>query len=101
MRDGNTPRAAASTRSWRWAAAFRVAILDPLLTVTQPRAVTAIAGYDAISHAVESFVTSRRSEISDLFARDAWRRLDRHFERVLIAADDVRARGAMLLGAHQ
>ncbi len=82
-------------------AAFRVAILDPLLTVTQPRAVTAVTGYDAISHAVESFVTTRRTEISDLFARDAWRRLDRHYERVLGDPDDVRARGAMLLGAHE
>jgi alcohol dehydrogenase len=59
-------------------AAFRIAILDPELTRTQPRMVAAIAGYDAISHAVESFVTVRRSEISDLFARDAWRRLERH-----------------------
>src|SRR6267378_6860830 len=47
-------------------AAFRVSILDPTLTVTQPRMVTAIAGFDAISHAVESFVTLRRTEISDL-----------------------------------
>jgi alcohol dehydrogenase len=81
--------------------AFHIAILDPALTLTQPREVTAVAGYDAISHAVESFVTTRRSEISDLFARDAWRRLDRYFERVLSAPHDVRARGAMLLGAHQ
>jgi alcohol dehydrogenase class IV len=82
-------------------AAFRIAILDPELTLTQPRSVAAIAGYDAISHAVESFVTTRRSEVSDLFARDAWRRLDRHYERVLSTPDDARARGAMLLGAHQ
>src|SRR2546427_4178822 len=76
-------------------AAFRVAILDPALTVTQPRMVTAIAGFDAISHAVESFVTLRRTEISDLFARDAWRRLERHYERVLSDPGDARARGAM------
>jgi alcohol dehydrogenase len=82
-------------------AAFRVAILDPALTVTQPRAVTAIAGYDALSHAVESFVTTRRTEVSDLFARDAWRRLDRYYERVLTAPDEVKGRGAMLWGAHQ
>jgi alcohol dehydrogenase len=82
-------------------AAFRIAILDPSITLTQPREVTAVAGYDAISHAVESFVTTRRSEISDLFARDAWRRLDRYYERVLSTPHDVRARGAMLLGAHQ
>src|SRR5258707_2103731 len=82
-------------------AAFRIAILDPSLTLTQPREVTAVAGYDAISHAVESFVTARRSEISDLFARDAWHRLDRYYERVLRIPHDIRARGAMLLGAHE
>src|SRR5436190_20666991 len=82
-------------------AAFRIAILDPALTVTQPRSVTAIAGYDAISHAVESYVTARRSGISDLFARDAWRLLDGHYERVLAAPGDRIARGAMLLGAHE
>lgn len=82
-------------------AAFRVAILDPALTVSQPRGVTAVAGYDAISHAVESFVTTRRSDISDVFARESWRLLERHFERVLTAPSDVAARGAMLLGAHE
>jgi alcohol dehydrogenase len=82
-------------------AAFRVAILDPELTATQPRMVAAIAGYDAISHAVESFVTVRRNEISDLFARDAWRRLERNFVRVLETPEDAKARGGMLVGAHQ
>jgi alcohol dehydrogenase len=82
-------------------AAFRVAILDPSLTVTQPREVTAIAGYDAISHAVEAYVTTRRSSVSELFARDAWRLLDGNFARVLGNPTDVAARGAMLLGAHE
>src|SRR2546425_3790425 len=82
-------------------AAFRVAILDPALTVSQPRQVTAIAGYDAISHAVEAYVTSRRTAMSDLFARDGWRLLERHYERVLAEPGDVIARGAMLLGAHE
>lgn len=81
-------------------AAFRVAVLDPLLTITQPRHVTAVAGFDAISHAVESYVTAKRSAVSDLFAREAWRLLESHFERVLANADDVEARGAMLFGAH-
>jgi len=35
-------------------AAFRIALLDPELTVSQPASVTAVAGYDALSHAVES-----------------------------------------------
>jgi alcohol dehydrogenase len=82
-------------------AAFRVAILDPALTVSQPQAVTAIAGYDALSHAVESYVTTKRNRMSDLFARDAWRLLDAHYERVLAEPGDIVARGAMLLGAHE
>lgn len=60
-------------------AAFRVAILDPEITLTQPPAVRATAGYDAISHAVESFVTTKRNAISDLYSRQAWRLLNRSF----------------------
>jgi alcohol dehydrogenase len=82
-------------------AAFRIAILDPTLTVSQPRAITAVSGYDALSHAVESYVTTRRTAASDLFARDAWRLLDANYERVLTNPDDLAARGAMLLGAHE
>ena len=82
-------------------AAFRVAILDPAVTITQPRSVTATAGFDAISHAVESFVTTRRSHISCLFARDAWRLLEANYQRVLDAPGNLAARGAMLLGAHE
>ena len=45
-------------------AAFRAVILDPRLTLTQPAAVTAAAGYDAIAHAVESFVCTKRNPAS-------------------------------------
>jgi alcohol dehydrogenase len=82
-------------------AAFRAAILDPELTLSQPRHVTAIAGYDAISHAVESYVTLRRSAISDLFAQNAWRLLEPHYEQVLAEPRALDARGAMLVGAHE
>ena len=82
-------------------AAFRVALLDPLLSVTQPRLVTAIAGYDALSHAVEAYVTTKRTEVSALFARDAWQLLESQYERVLAEPADVEARGQMLMGAHE
>lgn len=82
-------------------AAFRAVVLDPVVTVSQPRSLTAIAGFDAVAHAVESYVTARRTDISDLFAREAWRLLESHYERVLAEPDDLAARGAMLLGAHE
>ena len=80
-------------------AAFRIAILDPLLTVTQPPAVTAASGYDAIAHAVETAVTSRRNELSAMFSLEAWRLLAPSFPRVLRNAEDLDARRAMQLGA--
>jgi alcohol dehydrogenase len=82
-------------------AAFRVAILDPSLTVSQPRQVTAVAGFDAISHAVESYVTMAANPMSELFAREAWRLLSANYWLVLDRPDDVQARAAMLVGAHQ
>jgi alcohol dehydrogenase len=82
-------------------AAFRVVILDPALTISQPREVTAIAGYDAISHAVETFVTKTRTPASRAVAMDAWRLLEANYERVLRAPADLGARDAMLYGANR
>ena len=80
-------------------AAFRVAILDPELTLSQPEAVTAAAGFDAIAHAVETAVTMRRNAISAMYSREAFWLLNHHFENVLETPHDVMARAAMQLGA--
>jgi len=80
-------------------AAFAIALLDPELTVTQPSMVTAVTGIDAISHAIETFVTRRRCPVSQVFSREAWRALSRHFPVVCHEPDDIDARAAMQLGA--
>ena len=81
-------------------AAFRAAILDWTLTLTAPRHVTAMAGMDAIAHAVETAVTSRRTPISETFSHRAWHLLAGAFERVLLHAGDEEAHAAMQLGSH-
>jgi alcohol dehydrogenase len=81
-------------------AAFRVAILDPEVTVSQPQGVTAVTGIDALSHAVESYVSTRRNSLSQSFGRQAWRMLEGNFETVLRQPGDLEARGAMQVGAH-
>ena len=48
-------------------AAARVAILDPLLTVSQPARVTAFTGVDALAHALETAVTRKRTALSAAF----------------------------------
>ncbi len=81
-------------------AAFHVALLDPVLTLSQPRSITATSGFDAIAHAVETFVTTKRNPLSEVFSREAWRLLELNYERVLARPDDLEARGAMQMGAH-
>lgn len=80
-------------------AAFRIAILDPKLTVTQPAKVTALTGIDAIAHALETYVTKRRNPASLAFSREAWHLLAGNFARALERPDDLDARSGMQLGA--
>lgn len=81
-------------------AAFKIAILDPRLTLTQPASVTATAGFDAISHAVETYVTKQRTPVSEKLSLEAWRLLEPNYERVINNPNDLEARGAMQLGAY-
>ena len=79
--------------------AATVAILDPELTLTQPRAVTAQTGIDAITHAIETAVCNKRNDISLAYSRVAWALLSQGFGRVMESPDDLDARARMLLGA--
>ena len=80
-------------------AAAKVAILDPELTVSQPHRVTVCTGIDAISHALETAVTNKRTALSMLYSREAFRLCHSGFGRVLRDSSDIEARGMMLLGA--
>ena len=80
-------------------AAARVAILDPALTVSMPARVTACTGIDAIAHAVETAVTKKRNPFSLMFSHEAFKLLAPNFSRVMENANDLEARGKMLLGA--
>jgi len=80
-------------------AAFRVAMLDPELTLTQPAEVTSLTGIDAMAHALESYVTKRRNPISLVFSREAWQLISQNLVRVLEDPQDLEARAGMQLGA--
>lgn len=80
-------------------ASCRIAILDPKLTLTQPAMVTALTGVDAISHALETYVTKKRNPVSLLYSRESWKLLAGNFRRVLNDPNDLEARAAMQLGA--
>ncbi|QEL16971.1 iron-containing alcohol dehydrogenase [Limnoglobus roseus] len=81
-------------------AAFRISILDPEVTLSQPRTVTAVTGIDAVAHAVESFVCVKANPVSRTYSLAAWRHLEPSFETVLSQPTNLSARSAMQLGAH-
>ncbi len=77
----------------------KVAILDPLLTLTQPAWVTACTGFDALSHSIETAVTAARSETSARYAREAFGLLARHLPMLADSPDTLEAREAVQQGA--
>ena len=81
-------------------ARFHAVILDPVLARSVPRQVAVATGIDAVSHAIERYVTTNRNPISQMFAGEAWRLLEKNFEIVLNDSDNIKAWGNMLLGAH-
>lgn len=80
-------------------AAARVAILDPALTVTQPATVTRHTGIDALTHALESAVCTKATDLSRAYSRASFALLASGFPAVLKHPDHLAARSKMLLGA--
>lgn len=81
-------------------ARFRAVILDPTLLVTVPKKIAAVTGIDAIAHAIESYVCTKRNPISQMFGREAWHLLEKNFSTILNEPVNITAQGNMLLGAH-
>ncbi len=80
-------------------AQFRTVILDPTLTNTLPKLEAAITGIDAIAHAIESYVSTRRNPLSQMFSLQAWKLLNANYELAL-EENNLEARGKMLFGAY-
>lgn len=80
-------------------AAAAVAILDPALTLSQPARVTACSGIDAIAHAVETAVTTKRNAFSLMCSHEGFKLTLPNLPRVFQNPQDLEARGRMQLGA--
>jgi alcohol dehydrogenase len=80
-------------------AAFKVAILDVNLTLTQPLSLAAVTGIDALTHAVESHVSRAATPASRTFSREAWRLLATHLPAVAADGGSIAARSAVQFGA--
>jgi alcohol dehydrogenase class IV len=75
----------------------RLALLDPVLTVSVPPRVTASTGLDALTQVLEPFVSCRANPLTDALCRDAFSRAARSLRRAYEDGSDVDAREDMAL----
>jgi alcohol dehydrogenase len=75
-------------------------VLDPLLTLSLPPAITASTGMDALTHAIECYCSKKGNPFSDLYGLEAIRLIARSLRRAFGDGRDVAARHDMLLGAY-
>ncbi|MEF2978966.1 iron-containing alcohol dehydrogenase [Subtercola sp. YIM 133946] len=77
------------------------AVIDFELTLSMPARLTADTGVDALTHAVEAYVSHRANGFSDGLALTAISAIGRHLRRVYADGADRDAREAMMLAATQ
>lgn len=75
-------------------------VVDPQLTVSLPRAITASTGLDALAHAVESLLSTSRSPSSSGFARQALGMIAGAIEQACAEPAALGARRSLMYGAH-
>jgi alcohol dehydrogenase class IV len=77
----------------------RMAVLDPALLATLPKIMASTAGLDALSHAIEGFLSVRASVMSDVFALESIRLIGRHLRPFVANPANVEAASGMCLGS--
>ncbi|MBW2370409.1 MAG: iron-containing alcohol dehydrogenase [Deltaproteobacteria bacterium] len=78
-----------------------VALVDPMLTLKMPRRITASTGLDALTHAIEAYVSVKAQPMSNLMALSAIRLIGKYLPRAWANPDDLEARSQTMLGAMQ
>lgn len=77
----------------------QIAVDDPLLTMSMPPKTTAATGIDALTHAIEAYISVKRQPFTDVVALSAIRRIAKYIRRAWANGDDLEARSQMMLAA--
>lgn len=77
----------------------KVAILDPRMTLSLPKQMTAATGADALSHAIESLYAVLSGPLTDGLALHAVRLIIDHLPRCVKNGSDLEARGMQLIAS--
>jgi len=77
-----------------------VVIFDPELTVKLPKKLTAATGMDALSHAIEAYVSLDATDVTEMYSLKALELINRSFINATNNGDNVTARGDMMLASY-
>lgn len=77
----------------------RVAIVDPLLSVSMPPQVTSSSGIDALTHAIESYTSNKATIMTDLFAKEAIILIGQSLRTAVANGNNLQARYDMSIGS--
>jgi len=79
----------------------KVAIVDPLLTLSSPRSLTAAVGIDSLTHAIEAYVSVKAQPMSDIFCLSAIELISGNLRQAWANGNNIEAREKTMLGALQ
>jgi alcohol dehydrogenase class IV len=77
----------------------RVALVDPLMTLQMSQKITAATGLDALTHAIEAYVSVKAQPITDVLALAAIRMISANLRQAWSNGDNVEARTNVMMGA--
>ncbi len=77
----------------------RVALVDPLMTLQMPQGITAATGLDALTHAIEGYVSVKAHPITDTLAIQSIRIIGANLRQAWSNGENVEARTNMMTGA--
>ncbi|MDE0043491.1 MAG: iron-containing alcohol dehydrogenase [Candidatus Poribacteria bacterium] len=77
----------------------RVAIVDPLLSLTTPPHLTSAVGVDALTHAIEAYISKRAQPITDTLALKAIRMISGSLRQAWADGENIKARTKMMIAA--
>ncbi len=78
-----------------------IAIIDPEFTVTAPKSITAATGMDALTHAVESYISKKANVLTDVYALSAIKRIFRYLPLAYEDGTHKKAREEMSIAAFE
>ena len=82
-----------------WMCMPKIALLDPVMTVSMPPKLTASTGFDALIHGLEAYYHRYKMPQTDMYAITAIKRIVKFLGRAVANGEDMKAREQMLLGA--